>query len=477
MSQGSITIFGAVVRYGEPTTDAGRKYPTLVRSGAFTSAAVAGHIEFRIPGHRGEVIATTGDLLQVWRDSQGLQFRIDIPLSDASRALARRIQSGELNGASAGIEGQGGVRLVPVVDRRCVVFDTVHKITDICLCPNPANNRTHVRVLWPWDKKPEAPCRVKPEPEAIAAVRRQRDLASQKRIRQPSAVVSNADGIAEVREAARLVRQNTMIRILPDQLQEVRAQRNRSVAARVLGIRSRPGHLLRADGIPIRLRRTMYADQFPVQFRAQADAVDIWLHGEVGDVDNLTDSMSIGRVLADNRGKPVTLRVNSPGGLAYDGVAVFNALMAHDGPTTAIIEGLAGSAASLACIACDRVTAYSSATFHPHYSLGLAFGHAADIRNVLRQLETLDQQLVRLYSERSGRSLVQVRKDLQGPDGDGTVFSAQDAQRAGYVHEVLTHERSKPRRAAASTSWQDSMRKQASSLMVAKLESLSRTRQ
>jgi ATP-dependent protease ClpP protease subunit len=109
--------------------------------------------------------------------------------------------------------------------------------------------------------------------------------------------------------------------------------------------------------------------QMGVQCAVTDDAVEIFLHGIIGDEYTETDSLSVGRILAANRGKPVTLRVNSPGGLAYDGVAMYNAIDAHDGKTTGIIEGLAGSAASLAVVACDVVKCHSSAAFHPHYSL------------------------------------------------------------------------------------------------------------
>ena len=169
-----------------------------------------------------------------------------------------------------------------------------------------------------------------------------------------------------------------------------------------------------------------FSDQsIGLQYLVTDDAVDIWLHGIVGDEYTQTDSLSVGRILAGNKGKPVTLRVNSPGGLAYDGVAIYNAIEAHDGPTKGVIEGLAGSAASLAVLACDTVACHSTAVFHPHYSLIAAVGHQADIREALAIQERLDEDLEEVYSEASGRSIADVKSDLMGANGDGTRFSAE----------------------------------------------------
>jgi ATP-dependent Clp protease, protease subunit len=203
--------------------------------------------------------------------------------------------------------------------------------------------------------------------------------------------------------------------------------------------------------IPSRLMASFHdPESMPVQYMATDDGVDIFLHGIVGDEYTQTDSLSIAQILASNKGKPVNLRVNSPGGLAYDGVAMFNAIDAHDGPTTGIIEGMAGSAASLAVLACDTVKCYSTAVFHPHYSLIVAMGHQADIREALAIQEVLDSDLEDVYAEASGRTVEQVKADLMGPNGDGTRFNADAALAAGYVDEVIRH--NKNRQAAKAPS-------------------------
>lgn len=165
--------------------------------------------------------------------------------------------------------------------------------------------------------------------------------------------------------------------------------------------------------------------------------VDFWLHGIVGDDYTQTDAGTFSKVLAQNKGKTLNLYVNSPGGLAYDGVAMFNAIQAHQGKTIGIIDGLAGSAASLAITACDTVKGYETSKFHPHYSLCVAMGHANDIRDTLLQMEKLDADLERIYAARTGLSISQVKTHLIGPHGDGTHFTATEAKSSGYIDDVI----------------------------------------
>jgi ATP-dependent Clp protease protease subunit len=203
------------------------------------------------------------------------------------------------------------------------------------------------------------------------------------------------------------------------------------------------------------LRDSVFDSNFKITCAVQADGVDVWLHGIVGDEYTQTDSASISKVLMSNRGKPLNLYVNSPGGLAYDGVAIFNAIQAHTGPTTGIIEGLAGSAASLAVMACDTIKAYATSKFHPHYSLCIAMGHKADIADTLLMMEKLDADLEQLYATRTGNSVEVTKSHLIGPHGDGTHFTAAEAKAAGYVDEVIqitgkTPQGSKPKNAVSA---------------------------
>src|SRR5580765_6315264 len=51
----------------------------------------------------------------------------------------------------------------------------------------------------------------------------------------------------------------------------------------------------------------------------------------------------------------ITLRINSPGGDIFDGVAIHNAIKNHKAKVTAHVDGIAASAASYIAMAADRI--------------------------------------------------------------------------------------------------------------------------
>ena len=74
---------------------------------------------------------------------------------------------------------------------------------------------------------------------------------------------------------------------------------------------------------------------------------EILLYGFVGstwwdDMDHFTAHM-VKQALAEFKGQDVDVRLNSGGGHAYEGVAIYNALLQHDGNVTVHIDGVAAS--------------------------------------------------------------------------------------------------------------------------------------
>jgi membrane-bound ClpP family serine protease len=64
---------------------------------------------------------------------------------------------------------------------------------------------------------------------------------------------------------------------------------------------------------------------------------------------------SVRAFLEANDGQPVMLHLNSPGGLATEGMSIFNALKGYAGRVTVVIDALAASAASLIAMAGDEI--------------------------------------------------------------------------------------------------------------------------
>ena len=189
--------------------------------------------------------------------------------------------------------------------------------------------------------------------------------------------------------------------------------------------------------VPKHVQNAAKDKTFRIIVNETQESVEIFLTGVVGDEYTESDASSISKILSANRGKPVTMRVNSPGGLAFDGLAIHNALAAHDGPTTGIIEGLAASAASLAVIGCDTVKCYANAMYQIHEGISFAFGHIADLQDTIEWLQAFNAAAVDTYAAKTGKSQEYIAAAMLGDKGDGTKYTAAEAMEIGFIDEII----------------------------------------
>lgn len=166
------------------------------------------------------------------------------------------------------------------------------------------------------------------------------------------------------------------------------------------------------------------------------EPAELVLYGEVGNPYEQMDAGSVGRFLRANKGAPVTIRINSYGGSAYDGLTIRNALAQHDGKTTSIIEGIAGSAASIIAIGAQRVKMFENATYFIHEASVLVAGNKRMTREATSWLEKLDEAIARTYKAKTGKPIDKLLKLMQG-EMDGTNFSAAEALAEKFIDEVL----------------------------------------
>lgn len=137
-------------------------------------------------------------------------------------------------------------------------------------------------------------------------------------------------------------------------------------------------------------------------------------------------------------GADVVVRINSPGGDVYEGFAIMNALRGYPGHVTAVIEGLAASAASFVAVGgADRVVARPNAELMVHEAWTFVDGNAGDLEKVTADLNRLSSNLAGIYAEKAAANGAEASPD-QWRDvmRDETWFSAAEALAAGLVDEV-----------------------------------------
>lgn len=98
----------------------------------------------------------------------------------------------------------------------------------------------------------------------------------------------------------------------------------------------------------------------------------------------------------------IILRVNSPGGEVFEGVSILNMLRAHKASVTAVVDGLAASAASVITAGCDDVVMSPGTQMMIHSPSTIVWGDAADMRKTADVLDNIEASLIEIYSAKAG---------------------------------------------------------------------------
>ncbi len=163
--------------------------------------------------------------------------------------------------------------------------------------------------------------------------------------------------------------------------------------------------------------------------------LDIQMHGYIDDgwSDDGIDSADVVSELNQHLdAKTVQVRINSGGGSAFGGVAMYNALQAHPGEVTCCVEGLAASAASLVAMAGKTVMG-KGAMMMIHPPLTVAMGNAEQFRKTADVLDKVQDALAEIYKSKTGKSLDEINDLLDAE----TWMNGDEAVAAGFADEVM----------------------------------------
>jgi ATP-dependent Clp endopeptidase proteolytic subunit ClpP len=128
----------------------------------------------------------------------------------------------------------------------------------------------------------------------------------------------------------------------------------------------------------------------------------------------------------------ITVRLNSPGGDVYDGIAILNALRGHKAKITTVIDGLAASAASFIAMAGDEIVMNRNSELMIHDAWGVSIGNAADLAKAAADLDRISDNIASIYAERAGGTVEEWRLIMRAE----TWYSAQEAVDVGLADRV-----------------------------------------
>jgi ATP-dependent Clp protease, protease subunit len=166
-------------------------------------------------------------------------------------------------------------------------------------------------------------------------------------------------------------------------------------------------------------------------FRAQARGAEIVIYDEIGAF-GIPAKAFLDELKALGPVAELTVRINSPGGSVFDGVAIYNALKRHDAAITVWIDGIAASIASMIAMAGDEVVMPENAMLMLHDPSALVIGTAADMRGTADALDKMKAGMVAAYRDKSGRDDGEIEALMTAE----TWLSAQEALQLGLADRV-----------------------------------------
>jgi ATP-dependent protease ClpP protease subunit len=162
-----------------------------------------------------------------------------------------------------------------------------------------------------------------------------------------------------------------------------------------------------------------------------ADEAELLLYDEIGGFgtyaeDFLTELKAV-------TAPKLRVKVNSPGGSVFEGVALANALRSHPAEVTVQVDGIAASIASVIAMAADRVVVQPQAMLMVHDASGVCLGNAQDMQDMAALLDKISDNIADAYVAKAGGTRDEWRQVMRAE----TWFNAEEAVEAGLADEVM----------------------------------------
>ena len=138
----------------------------------------------------------------------------------------------------------------------------------------------------------------------------------------------------------------------------------------------------------------------------------------------------------DDPDREIQMYINSPGGVIYAGLAIYDTMQMITNPISTVAVGVTASFGTVLLTAGTKGRRYAlpNATIHLHQPLGGAQGQATDIEIQAKQILRLKALLTGILAKHTGKSEEDVERDS---DRD-FYLDAKGAVEYGVVDQVLT---------------------------------------
>lgn len=129
----------------------------------------------------------------------------------------------------------------------------------------------------------------------------------------------------------------------------------------------------------------------------------------------------------------IELHIHSGGGDAFEGIAICNYLRSHKAKVTAVVDGLAASAASLIAMGADKIIMPSNTTMMVHRASTYAYGNADSLEKQAKMLRDVNDALIQTYRNRFNGEFFELEELLDSE----TYMTAETAKSYGFCDEIV----------------------------------------
>src|SRR5699024_1589886 len=131
-------------------------------------------------------------------------------------------------------------------------------------------------------------------------------------------------------------------------------------------------------------------NRFEVKNETDSDTATLYLHGTIGggfwdydyDEDNIITSKRVRKALKKIGDKDINLHINSGGGDVFESIAIGNMLKQHTKKVNVIIDGIAGSGASVVAMSGDTIQMIPNSMMMIHRPWTWTYGTANELETV-----------------------------------------------------------------------------------------------
>ena len=128
----------------------------------------------------------------------------------------------------------------------------------------------------------------------------------------------------------------------------------------------------------------------------------------------------------------VTVRINSPGGDMFEGIAIYNLLRGHPAQVTVEVLGWAASAASIIAMAGDDIRMGLGSFMMVHNAWGVVIGNRRDMREAATLFDQFDAAITDIYEARTGMKRSEIEQLMDAE----TFMTAAQAFEHGFADTV-----------------------------------------